>query len=145
MVNVSSMVHQGARIDFDDLDRAHGFDGYAAYGTSKLMNVLVTYELARRLEGRGVTVNAMHPGVIGTKLLRKGFGSTGGADLEEGGVAEVKLAIDPQLAGVDRPLLRPDRGVTLVAGVARCELQRRVYEMSLSARASRRRSRPARS
>jgi NAD(P)-dependent dehydrogenase (short-subunit alcohol dehydrogenase family) len=131
VVNVSSMVHQSARIDFEDLDRARGFDGYAAYATSKLMNVLFTYELARRLEGRGVTVNAMHPGVIGTKLLRKGFGSMGGDDVDEGAAAEVKLATDPQLKGVTARYYDETEESRSSRASHDAELQRRVYELSL--------------
>jgi retinol dehydrogenase-14 len=131
VVNVSSMVHQSARIDFEDLDRERGFDGYAAYGTSKLMNVLFTYELARRLEGRGVTVNAMHPGVIGTKLLRKGFGSMGGDDVDEGAAAEVKLAADPQLKGVTARYFNQTEESRSSRASHDAELQRRVYELSL--------------
>ncbi len=100
VVVVSSMAHGSGRIDFDDLDGERGWDGYSAYAASKLANLLFTYELARRLEGRPVTVNALHPGVIGTKLLRKGFGSLGGADAERGAAGEVMLATDPALDGV---------------------------------------------
>ncbi len=69
IINVSSESHQGARIDFDDLQNAKGYGGVKSYGRTKLMNVLFTYELARRLTGTGVTANCMHPGVIGTRLL----------------------------------------------------------------------------
>jgi NAD(P)-dependent dehydrogenase (short-subunit alcohol dehydrogenase family) len=131
VVNVSSMVHQSARIDFEDLDRERDFDGYAAYGTSKLMNVLFTYELARRLDGRGVTVNALHPGVIGTKLLRKGFGSMGGDDVDEGAAAEVKLATDPQLKGVTARYFNQTEESRSSRASQDAELQGRVYELSL--------------
>jgi retinol dehydrogenase 14 len=131
IVNVSSNVHSGGRIDFDDLDGAHDFDGYGAYAASKLMNVLFTYELVRRLDGTGITVNAMHPGVIGTKLLRQGFGSMGGDDVDSGAEAEAKLAIDPQLAGVTgRYFDQTDEARSSRASYD-VELQRRVYEMSV--------------
>ena len=54
------------RIDFDDLQGEQAYSGAAAYNQSKLANVLFTYELARRLEGTGVTANALHPGVVRT-------------------------------------------------------------------------------
>ena len=102
VVFVSSNVHRSVRaLDFDDLDRAHdNWDGYAAYADSKLMNAATAFELARRLAPRHIAVNAMHPGVIGTKLLRRGFGGFGGADVDRGAAGEVKLATDPTLDGV---------------------------------------------
>lgn len=99
IVNVASIAHRRGQIALDDVDLAQGFDGYRAYAASKLMNVLTTYELARRLIGRPVTVNALHPGVISTKLLREGFGMEG-EPLARGAAGEVKLALDPALAGV---------------------------------------------
>ncbi|HEX2572097.1 MAG TPA: SDR family oxidoreductase [Polyangia bacterium] len=99
ILNVSSVAHQRGTIDAHDLDALNRLSGYAAYAASKLANVLFTYELARRLGGRAITVNALHPGVIGTKLLREGF-NMGGASLEEGAAGEVRLATLPELARV---------------------------------------------
>ncbi len=70
VINVSSGSHQRARLDFDHLEGAAGHHGLRAYGQSKLANVLFTYELARRLEGKGVSVNAVHPGFVLTNLAR---------------------------------------------------------------------------
>jgi NAD(P)-dependent dehydrogenase (short-subunit alcohol dehydrogenase family) len=56
---------------WDDLEGAEGkFDGMAAYNQSKLANILFTKALARRLAGKGVSVNALHPGVVATELTR---------------------------------------------------------------------------
>jgi NAD(P)-dependent dehydrogenase (short-subunit alcohol dehydrogenase family) len=76
VVFVSSNVHRsagGAELISRLINSAATgeFDGYAAYADSKLANVLTAFELARRLEPRGVAVNVMHPGVIGTKLLTR--------------------------------------------------------------------------
>jgi NAD(P)-dependent dehydrogenase (short-subunit alcohol dehydrogenase family) len=68
IINVSSGSHLRATLDFDDLRRHKGFGGMNAYGQSKLANVFFTYELARRLEGTGITVNAMHPGFVATNI-----------------------------------------------------------------------------
>ena len=62
IVNVSSGAHENAEIDFDDLEGEETYSGWRAYGESKLANLLFTYELARRLEGTGVTVNSVLPG-----------------------------------------------------------------------------------
>ena len=68
IVNVSSSAHEGATIDFEDLQGAQKYRGYQAYGQSKLAQILFTIEFARRLAETGVTVNACHPGVIKTNL-----------------------------------------------------------------------------
>ena len=69
IVNISSGAHQGGRIDFDALQSEKRYEPIRVYSMTKLANLLFTYELARRLEGSGVTVNAVHPGVIATRLL----------------------------------------------------------------------------
>jgi NAD(P)-dependent dehydrogenase (short-subunit alcohol dehydrogenase family) len=56
------------RIRFDDLQGEHDYGGPRAYSQSKLANVLFTYELARRLEGSGVTANCVHPGAVRTNF-----------------------------------------------------------------------------
>ncbi len=66
VVNVSSGAQSMGRIDFDDLQGARRYNGQRAYNQSKLANVLFTYELARRIEGTGVTANVLHPGVVRT-------------------------------------------------------------------------------
>jgi NAD(P)-dependent dehydrogenase (short-subunit alcohol dehydrogenase family) len=54
------------RIDFDDLQGTRRYSGQRAYDASKLANVVFTYELARRLDGTGVTATVLHPGVVRT-------------------------------------------------------------------------------
>jgi NAD(P)-dependent dehydrogenase (short-subunit alcohol dehydrogenase family) len=66
IVSVSSGAHLAAKINFDDLQLEQKFSGWAAYCTSKLMNVLFTKELARKLTGTGVTANCLHPGFVNT-------------------------------------------------------------------------------
>ena len=73
IVNVSSGDHSNGTIDFDDLQGEKGYKGPKAYSQSKLANVLFTYELARRLEGTGITANCLHPG--GRVPVRTNFGS----------------------------------------------------------------------
>ena len=68
IINVSSNVHNSGKIEFDNLQGERDYSA-SAYGNSKLANILFTTELAQRLEGTGVTVNALHPGFVST-----GFG-----------------------------------------------------------------------
>jgi NAD(P)-dependent dehydrogenase (short-subunit alcohol dehydrogenase family) len=109
IINVSSGAHAGAHIDFDDLEGSRGYQGGRAYGQSKLANILFTYELARRLEGSGITVNCLHPGVIATKLLADYMGvpyaeravaSTFGAKPERGAETSIYLATSPAVEEV---------------------------------------------
>jgi len=69
IVNVASRAHMSGTIDFDNLQGERKFSAIGAYSRSKLANILFTYALARRLAGKGVTANCLHPGVVGT-----GFG-----------------------------------------------------------------------
>ena len=71
VVTVSSGAQSMGRIDFDDLQGERDYSGQRAYNQSKLANVMFTYELARRLEGSGVTANALHPGVVRTAFGRE--------------------------------------------------------------------------
>lgn len=71
IVTVASGAHRKAELDFDDLQNERGYSPFDAYSRSKLANVYFTYELARRLEGTGVTANCLHPGVVSTALFRE--------------------------------------------------------------------------
>src|SRR5947209_10748858 len=68
IVNVTSDAHNGARVNFEDLQGEKKFSGWQAYGQSKLAMILFTHELAARLDGTGVTVNSVHPGVVRTNF-----------------------------------------------------------------------------
>ena len=110
VVVVASVAHKRGRIDFDDLQSEKHYGGMTAYATSKLANVLFAAELARRLDGSGVTANSLHPGTV-----RTGWGADGDArgllDLglrlarwaflspEQGAQTVVHLAASPSVAG----------------------------------------------
>ena len=70
VVTVSSAAHRLFALDFDDLQGERRYSSFGAYCRSKLANVLFTHELARRLEGSGVTANCLHPGIVATGLFR---------------------------------------------------------------------------
>jgi retinol dehydrogenase 12 len=69
VITVSSDAHTAAKLDLDDPNLEHGWSSWRSYSNSKLANILFTRELARRLDGTGVTANCLHPGVV-----RTGFG-----------------------------------------------------------------------
>jgi NAD(P)-dependent dehydrogenase (short-subunit alcohol dehydrogenase family) len=105
VVVLTSSMHFDAAMDFEDLQfKVRRFHGGTAYGQSKLANVLFTLGLARRLEGKGVTVNAVHPGVVATELSREApenaRGTKGKLTAKEGALGPLHLAISPDLAGV---------------------------------------------
>jgi NAD(P)-dependent dehydrogenase (short-subunit alcohol dehydrogenase family) len=109
IVTVSSDAHRRATLHFEDLCFEKGYGGFKAYAQSKLANIVFTYELARRLEGTGVTANCLHPGVIAS-----GFGQTYGgtfsflikaikpflATTEVGARTSVYLASSPEVREV---------------------------------------------
>ncbi len=109
IVNVASAAHGRASMHFDDLQLEKGWSSFGAYGQSKLANILFTFELARRLEGTGVTANCLHPGVV-----RTNFGRTDGGFLniairigglffltpEQGADTLVWLCTSPEVEGV---------------------------------------------
>ncbi len=68
IVSTASGAHKGARLDFDDLRSAKRYSGVGAYGRSKLCNILFTRELARRLQGTGITANCLHPGFVASRF-----------------------------------------------------------------------------
>lgn len=101
IVNVASSVHEGESIDFDDLGNKKNFSLWTAYGRSKLANILFTYELARRLEGTNVTVNALHPGYIATNLApAAGLKMSPPLSPEQGAETQIWLASSPDVEGV---------------------------------------------
>lgn len=107
IIVVASQVESRGAIQFDDLQSAKGYAPLTAYFQSKLANVLFTYELARRLQGTGVTVNCLHPGVIATNLLSDFMAKPRAMGFlsrlsypgpERGARPSIRLASDPALA-----------------------------------------------
>jgi NAD(P)-dependent dehydrogenase (short-subunit alcohol dehydrogenase family) len=97
IVNVASLGQQP--LDFDDVMLTRGYNGTRAYAQSKLAQIMFTIDLARELEGSGVTVNALHPATyMNTTMVREG-GITPVSTVEEGGEAILHLAAGDDVAG----------------------------------------------
>src|SRR5712664_1651643 len=77
IINVSSVGHYNGHINFDDLNLEEEYGGWKAYGQSKLALVLFTHELAKKLQGTGVTVNSVHPGTVATNIWARPLGPAG--------------------------------------------------------------------
>lgn len=128
VVIVSSAAHEAAPsagIEFDNLSGERAYKPWAAYGQSKLANILFAKELAKRLEGSGKTANALHPGVIKTNLARNmnpvvriALGLAQPLALKnaaQGAATQCYLAVHPSVEGVsgeyfsDCNIARPTR------------------------------------
>lgn len=104
VVNLASSMHNSS-LDFGNLQGEKRYEGLEAYSASKLCTILFTYELARRLEGSGVTVNCVHPGTIRSGLQRELPASFQAMRLfmgtpEKGAESPIYLAASPKVEGV---------------------------------------------
>ncbi len=111
VVNVSSEAQASGKIFWDDVELRQNYGAMKAYYQSKLMNVMFTYELAKRLAGTGVTANALHPGLVNSSFgdnAKNGFIKVifglmkrfGGISTEQGADTVVYLASSPEVEGV---------------------------------------------
>ena len=110
IVTVSSGAQARGSIDFDDLQGERNYSGQRAYSQSKLANVMFTYELARRLEGTGVTATAAHPGVVAPSFGAEDHAAHLGIMIRiarplmktpsQGALTPIYLASSPQVEGV---------------------------------------------
>ncbi len=111
IVNVASDAHAyaGGRLDFDDLESRKRYSWMGVYGKSKLANILFTRELARRLEGSGVTANSMHPGFVGSNFAKNNgllatlvmtLGRPFARSPERGARTAVYLCASPEVEGI---------------------------------------------
>jgi len=140
IINVSSGAHRRATIDFDNLIGQQRYNGWRQYSRSKLMNLLFTYELARRLEGTGVTANALHPGWVAT-----GFAANNGwigrvwqlvancfaISPEKGARTIVYLATSPEVANVSGRYFVQERDVPSSAASHDAAVANRLWQLSL--------------
>jgi len=110
IVNVSSESHEAGYIKMDDLQAKKGYRPMRVYGPAKLALVLFTYELARRLQGTGVTANCLHPGFVATNFAQRDLWPIArtaaklvlffGISPEEGAKTSIYLASSPDVEGI---------------------------------------------
>lgn len=110
IVNVSSVAHEANHLRLDDLQSEKHYRPMRTYGQSKLAVVLFTYELARHLEGTGVTANCLHPGIVATNFAQRDLPLPArlvaklifrfGISPEKGAQTSIYLASSPDLESV---------------------------------------------
>lgn len=140
IINVSSDAHRSAQINFDDIQMKKGYSGWKAYSQSKLANVLFTYELARRVNSKKITVNALHPGFVASNfaknngalvrfsmLLTRPFSKS----IDEGARTSIYLATSPEVEGISGMYFSDERPVRSNTASYNESNQHRLWELSL--------------
>jgi NAD(P)-dependent dehydrogenase (short-subunit alcohol dehydrogenase family) len=128
IVNIASIGQMP--LDFDDLEFERGWEGYPAYAKSKLAQVMFTMELSRRLAGRDVTVNAIHPATLmDTNMVRNSLGRSL-STVEEGAEATLRLIADPQFDGVSGRFFDGNRESQAAPQAYEDDARRRLWDES---------------
>ena len=140
IVNVASEAHHTTNLDFDDLQyERRSYSPMGAYGASKLANIAWSAELARRHEGKGVTANSLHPGVIASNFGQSGpgwmrFGMKLVAPLlthpAKGAATALYLATSPDVEGVTGKYWKNKKAVTPNRQARDPETGRRLWDVS---------------
>jgi NAD(P)-dependent dehydrogenase (short-subunit alcohol dehydrogenase family) len=124
------------KVDFEDLQSERRYSPFTAFGASKVANLMFTFELARRLDGTGVTVNAVHPGRVRSNIMREAPAPfrmltwllSGSA--EPAGRSVADLATAPELAGSNGCFYHGRKEIQATAEATNTQLQRRLWEVS---------------
>jgi NAD(P)-dependent dehydrogenase (short-subunit alcohol dehydrogenase family) len=142
IVNLSSDAHKGGKIRWSDPEMSSSYISFASYAQSKLANVLFTKELARRLEGTGVTANAVHPGVVASnfaltnngdnfivKLGRRLF-DIFSISVEDGAKTSLYVATSPEVEGVNGEYFAKSKIATPSSAARDESAQKRLWEIT---------------
>ena len=140
VVVVASDAHRACKgLDFDDLESKKRYSAFGVYCASKLANVLFARELARQLDGTGVTVNALHPGFVATRFFTGkgllGFGMRAAAKVaaispEKGAQTSIYLASSPEVEGVTGRYFAKSEAVEPSKAALDDESARRLWDLS---------------
>jgi NAD(P)-dependent dehydrogenase (short-subunit alcohol dehydrogenase family) len=136
IVNVASGMHFRTSMDFNNLQAEKGYKAMKHYGLTKLLNILFTYELARRLEGMGVTANCLFPGFTATDLGRdfspfsRFIMKTMARKKEDGARTVIYLATSPEVASVSGKYFSNEKEVLSSKDTLDVEAARHLWELS---------------
>lgn len=129
IITVSSDAHAMCELDFENLQAEKHFEWLNAYGISKLGNVFMTYELAERMAGTGVTTNCLHPGDIDTKMQRA-TSDVKGESTAKGAETSVFLATSPEVEGVTGKFFIDKKEIPSCEESYNIETRRRLWSIS---------------
>lgn len=140
VVVVSSDAHRLADLRLDDWPRPKRFQGFPAYCRAKLASILFTRELARRLEGSGITANALHPGFVASRFFDHHQGAIGSIlrrsarafalSPEVGAQTSIYLAASPEIASASGRYFAKSREITPSRHARNDDAARRLWELS---------------
>ena len=123
-------------LNFDDLQGEKRFNSLMAFGATKMANLLFTLELARRLEGTNVTVNAVHPGLVRSRLMRQAMAPLRlltwlfSSPPEKGVNNLVQLITAPEFETISGKFLHNGKEIDIPAFAQKSENQRKLWEIS---------------
>ncbi len=142
IVNVTSQMYKGGKIDFSDLQSERSYGRAKTYSNSKLANVLFTLELARRLEGTGVTANMVHPGMVNSGFYINEHNSDVTSKVmgalmplmmpssDKGAETPIYLASSAAVEGVTGKYFASSKPVPLSANASDMETARKLWDVS---------------
>jgi len=140
VVNVASMAHKNATLDFDDLQMINNYSGWTSYCRSKLMNIMFTYECHRRYADSGVTFNCLHPGFVNSNFGNNNSGFARGSinaakslfaiNVEKGARTNVYLASSEDVEGISGKYFNKCKPVKSSDVSYNDDDQKRLWEMS---------------
>tara|TARA_B100000029_G_scaffold95637_1_gene85693 strand:- start:290 stop:1144 length:855 start_codon:yes stop_codon:yes gene_type:complete len=140
VVNVASMAHKNATLDFDDLQMINNYSGWTSYCRSKLMNIMFTYECHRSYADSGVTFNCLHPGFVNSNFGNNNSGFARGSinaakslfaiNVEKGARTNVYLASSEDVEGISGKYFNKCKPVKSSDVSYNDDDQKRLWEMS---------------
>jgi NAD(P)-dependent dehydrogenase (short-subunit alcohol dehydrogenase family) len=134
ILNISAP--SSTQLDFDNLQGEKKFNSLTAFGASKMMNLLFTFELARQLENTGVTVNAVHPGLVRSSLMNETSAPMrfllrlASAPAERVAVDIIRVAMDPEFEKVTGRFFHKGKEIEAAAYARDRQAQQRLWEIS---------------
>jgi len=140
IINVASSAHSMGNVNFEDLQLEKNYGSLSSYSNSKLMNILFTTELQRRLESKQVVVHSLHPGVIATEITKNMSGISGvlvrafqraaSRTAEQGAMTTLYVATDPKVATVGGKYYADCKETTTSSKAADLEVAKKLWEIS---------------